>query len=213
MIQIQAFTFNPFQENTYVLWDETRECVIIDPGCSNSYEQDELSGFILSQQLKPVKLINTHCHIDHVMGNRFIAEKFNLELYIHKDDLFLLHNVENIGKLYGVPVVSSPEPAYFLDESQRLTFGNSSLQIFHTPGHSPGSISFFDKEGKMLIVGDVLFNGSIGRTDLPGGNYETLINSIVTKLLPLGDEVKVYSGHGPVTSIGKEKLTNPFLVG
>lgn len=213
MIQIQPFTFNPFQENTYILWDETRECIIIDPGCSNSFEQDELSGFIRSQQLKPVKLVNTHCHIDHVMGNRFVAEKFNLNLYIHKDDLFLLQNVENVGKMYGVPVVSSPEPAHFLDETQQLTFGNSSLQIFHTPGHSPGSISFFDKEGKMLIVGDVLFNGSIGRTDLPGGHYETLINSIVTKLLPLGDEVKVYSGHGPVTTIGKEKRTNPFLVG
>ncbi len=212
MLQIQSFTFNPFQENTYVLWDETLDCIILDPGCSNTYEQEELTRFVESKKLKPVKLVNTHCHIDHVMGNAFVAKKFALDLYIHKDDLFLLENVENIGKMYGVPVVASPFPAYFLDENQNLTFGKTAMQIFHTPGHSPGSISFFDKESKILVVGDVLFNGSIGRTDLPGGNYKTLIHSIVSKLLPLGDDVKVYSGHGPVTTIGKEKLTNPFLI-
>lgn len=212
MLQIQSFTFNPFQENTYVLWDETLDCVIIDPGCSNTYEQEELTRFIESEKLKPVKLINTHCHIDHVMGNAFVAKTFGLDLYIHKDDLFLLQNVENIGKMYGIFVVASSDPAYFLDENQHLTFGKTAMQIFHTPGHSPGSISFFDKESKTLVVGDVLFNGSIGRTDLPGGNYEILINSIVSKLLPLGDNVKVYSGHGPDTTIGREKITNPFLV-
>lgn len=211
MLQVQSFTFNPFQENTYVLWDETLDCVIIDPGCSNTYEQEELLKFIKSEKLKPVKLVNTHCHIDHVMGNYFVAKNFGLDLYIHKDDLFLLENVENIGKMYGVPVLASPAPKHFLDENNTLDFGNISMQIFHTPGHSPGSISFFDKDSKILIVGDVLFNGSIGRTDLPGGNYHTLIHSIVSKLLPLGDDVKVYSGHGSVTTIGKEKRTNPFL--
>jgi glyoxylase-like metal-dependent hydrolase (beta-lactamase superfamily II) len=211
MLQIECFTFNPFQENTYVLWDETLDCIIIDPGCSNKYEQDELVSFIEKNKLKPVKLINTHCHIDHVMGNAFIAKRFGIDLYIHKDDLFLLENVENIGKMYGISVNSSPPPKYFLDENQSLDFGNVKMKIFHTPGHSPGSISFYDSTSKILVVGDVLFNGSIGRTDLPGGDYETLIQSIKHKLLPLGDDVLVYSGHGTYTNIGKERLTNPFL--
>jgi hydroxyacylglutathione hydrolase len=212
MLQLRSFTFNPFQENTYVLYDNTKECIIIDPGCSNTYEQEELTRFIKQENLRPLKLINTHCHIDHVIGNCFVADTFNLKLYIHKSDLFLLENLENTGKMYGVPVVASPAPSFFLEEGQTLDFGSTKMEIFHTPGHSPGSISFYEKESNILIVGDVLFNGSIGRTDLPGGDYQTLINSITQKLLPLGDTVKVYSGHGPVTSIGRERQSNPFLV-
>lgn len=211
MIQIQGFVFNPFQENTYLLFDETKECIIIDPGCSNKSEQEELADFIKDENLKPVKLLNTHCHIDHVFGNSFIAKKYNLGLEINKNDLEVLHSLPQVSHLYGLNAEESVEPSKFLEEGEKITFGNSSLDIVFTPGHSPGSISFVSKEEKIIISGDVLFYGSIGRTDLPGGNHEMLLLNIREKLFVLDDDFTVFPGHGGETTIGFEKKNNPFL--
>ena len=211
MIQIQSFTFNAFQENTYILYDETKEAVIIDPGCYDTNEQRALVNFIEKEQLKPVKLLNTHAHIDHMLGNNFVAEKYKIGLEMNKLDLEGLRRTTEYGQLYGFNVAPSPEPVVFLDEGDEIKFGNSILEILFTPGHSPGHITFYNKDQKFAIAGDVLFYGSIGRTDLPGGDYDTLIASIKNKLFPLGDDFKIYSGHGEPTTIGFERLNNPFL--
>ena len=212
MIQISFFTFGPFQENTYVLYDETKECLIIDPGCSDGHERQELVSLIEKEKLKPVKLLNTHCHIDHVLGNKFVAEKYRLGLEVNKHDLPMLKALPIVAKNYGVFAEESPAPSTFIDEGDRIKFGQSEMEILFTPGHSPGSICFVNKKQKIVIGGDVLFYGSIGRTNLPGGNHATLISSIKTKLFPLGDDFEVFPGHGPSTKIGFEKMNNPFLV-
>ncbi|HET7818000.1 MAG TPA: MBL fold metallo-hydrolase [Bacteroidia bacterium] len=211
MIQIQGFTFNPFQENTYILYDETKECVIIDPGCSNKSEQEELVEFIKSEELKPIKLLNTHCHIDHVLGNTFVAKKYNLKLEIHKEDLQTLHSLPQVSHLYGLNAEASVEPEGFLNEGDKVKFGNSILDIVFTPGHSPGSICFISHQDKFVIGGDVLFYTSIGRTDLPGGNHDTLLGSIREKLFTLSDDYVVFPGHGQETAIGFEREQNPFV--
>lgn len=209
---VQVLTFNPFQENTYIIYDETKECIIIDPGCYEENEEIQLISFIEENMLTPVKLINTHCHIDHILGNKFVSDMWNIELYIHKEDLSLLKNARSIGKMYGFEnFEGSTYPKHFLEEKDKIAFGNSELEIIFTPGHAPGHICLYSEKNKFIIAGDTLFNGSIGRTDLPGGDYNTLINSIKTKLLSLAEETIVYCGHGPSTSIGKEKKTNPFL--
>ena len=212
MIKIQSFAFNGFQENTYVLFDESKKCIIIDPGCYEQNEKLELERFIVDNELEPVKLINTHCHIDHVLGNRFVAEKWSLDLEMHELDLPTLHSVKDYCQLYGFHnYEESPEPSTFLKEGDKMHFGNSSLDVLFTPGHAPGHIVLYSNEQHFVIGGDVLFQMSIGRTDLPGGDYDTLINSIKDKLLPLDEQTKVYSGHGPSTTIGYEKTNNPFL--
>ena len=211
-MKIKSFTFNPFQENTFVVYDNTKECVIIDPGCYTDKERDELRRFITSEGLKPVKLINTHCHIDHVLGNKFVSELWDLELYMNKEDLPLLENAGNIGKMYGMDEYEgSPYPKHFLAQDDTLTFGESSFKILFTPGHAPGHICLYSKENNLVIAGDVLFQGSIGRTDLPGGDHSTLINSIITQLFTLPNETQVFCGHGPSTTIGYEKEHNPHL--
>ncbi len=211
MIQIKAFTFNPFQENTYVVYDENKNALIIDPGNSNSNEDTVLSSFITGNGLRPVRLLLTHGHIDHIMGNRFVFETYGLLPEVHHDDLFFLERMMETAKMYGVNVEPSPLPAKFLLEDDEIKLGTEIFKCIHTPGHSPGSISFYNKSAGLLISGDVLFNGSIGRSDLPMGDHQTLISSITGKLLGLGDEVRVYSGHGPETTIGRERKTNPFL--
>lgn len=212
MIKIQSFAFNGFQENTYVLFDESKKCIIIDPGCYEQNEKLELVRFIVDNELEPVKLINTHCHIDHVLGNRFVAEKWSLDLEMHELDLPTLHSVKDYCQLYGFHnYEESPDPSTFLKEGDKIHFGNSSLDVLFTPGHAPGHIVLYSNEQHFVIGGDVLFQMSIGRTDLPGGDYDTLINSIKDKLLPLDEQTKVYSGHGPSTTIGYEKTNNPFL--
>ncbi len=211
MITIHSFTFNPIQENMYLLFDESKDCVIIDPGCYDDNERTVLSEFIAQNGLKPVKLLNTHCHLDHIFGNGYVAKKYNLKLEFNKNDMRVFEAFQLTCDLYGMSCDPSPQPSVFLEEGDVIEFGNSKLEILFTPGHSPGSITFFNREEKFMIAGDVLFNGSIGRTDLPGGNHESLINNIKTKLFPLGDDFKVYSGHGPVTTIGFEKKHNPFL--
>lgn len=213
VMKIKSFIFNPFQENTYVVYDSTKECVIIDPGCYTTVEKNILKKFIVSENLKPVKLINTHCHIDHILGNKFANERWNIELYIHKADLPTLENAKNIAEIYGLKdYEKSPHPKHFLKESDNLTFGKSNFKVLFTPGHAPGHICLYNKENNLLIAGDLIFQKSVGRTDLPGGNYETLINSISKKILPLPNETRIYCGHGPTSHLGFEKEHNPFLV-
>ena len=211
-MEIHQITFNTFQENTFILWDNTTDCIIIDPGCYERNEELLLVDFINKNNLNPVKLINTHCHIDHILGNKFVSEKWDLELYMNKIDLPLLEDSGDIARMYGFEdYKGSPYPKHYLEEGDILEFGESKLEILFTPGHAPGHICLFNKEERFIVSGDVLFNGSIGRTDLPGGDFDTLIESIKTKLMTLQDETIVYCGHGPSTSIGRERLSNPFL--
>lgn len=211
MIQVQKFTFSPFAENTYVLFDETNECIIIDPGCYHEEERQALKSFIDANNLTPVLLVNTHCHLDHIFGNKFVKGTFKVDLVAHKADLPLLENAVNHARSYGIGMEASPLPDRFIDENDKITWGNSSLDIVFTPGHSPGSVSFIARDEKFIIGGDVLFLQSIGRTDLPGGDFDTLANSIRTEFYTLPDDFIVYSGHGPETSIGFEKVYNGFV--
>jgi glyoxylase-like metal-dependent hydrolase (beta-lactamase superfamily II) len=195
------------------VYDESKECIIIDPGCYTKDEQNTLKEFISNKKLNPVKLINTHCHIDHILGNKFTNELWGIELNMHKLDLPMLENSVNISKMYSLEnYQESPSPKHFLDEGERLTFGNNSLEVLFTPGHSPGHICLYNKENDLLIAGDLIFQKSIGRTDLPLGDYDTLIQSIVTKILPLADQTQIFCGHGPSTNLKFEKEQNPFLV-
>ena len=211
MINVHSFTFGPFQENTYILWDETLECLIIDPGNTTASEHKKLSDFISEKKLKPQRLILTHAHIDHINGNKYVWDTYGLLPEVHKEDVYFIERHAASGAMYGLPVDPSPMAEKFIEEGDVISFGNSKLNVIHTPGHAPGHVTFYNKQEGFMISGDVLFYGSIGRTDLPMGNFETLINSIKNKLFPLGDAMKVYSGHGPSTTIGFEKMNNPFL--
>jgi hydroxyacylglutathione hydrolase len=211
MISIQTFTFNEFQENTYVVYDDSKECVIIDPGCYKPSEQQELVRFIENNHLKPVKLLNTHCHIDHVLGNTFVAEKYKIPFYLHEGELFTYKDTLRWTALFGIAPLEVPEEKVFVTENDTIQFGESELKIAYTPGHSVASISFYNLEQQFAIVGDVLFRESIGRTDLAGGNHAVLLDSIRTKLFVWPDEMKIYNGHGGPTTIGHEKKYNPFL--
>lgn len=211
MLQIKKFTFNPVQENTFVLFDETGECAIIDAGCYFDNERQELDAFIAEKQLKPVRLINTHCHFDHIMGITHCRAKYQLEFEAHPAEAVLVEQAAEHGDLFGIPMEPVDAPDLFFKEGDKITFGNSYLQVIEAPGHSPGGVVFYNPEAKILIAGDVLFYGSIGRTDLPGGSFEQLVGNIQTKLLTLPEETVVFCGHGPETTIGFEKKNNPFL--
>lgn len=211
MIDIKKFTFNPFQENTYVLYDETGEAIIIDPGCYEPAEEQQLADFINAQKLKVVALLNTHCHIDHVLGNKFVKDTYQVKLWLHKEDEPQLRAVKVYAPNYGFHAYTEAEADHYLEEGNDFSFGNSSLQVLFVPGHAPGHIALYHADQKLCIAGDVLFRESIGRTDLPGGHHATLIRSIKEKMLPLGEDVVVYPGHGPSTTIGHEKKYNPFL--
>ena len=210
MLQVQSFTFNPFQENTIVLHDETKNCFIIDPGCSDASERKELADFIDDNQLKVQLLLNTHCHIDHVLGNNFVKENFKIRFLIHAKDEPVLKAVKTYASNYGFFQYQEASPDGYLEEGDSLQLGDEIMEVIFVPGHAPGHVAFYNEKNKILIGGDVLFYNSIGRTDLPGGNYDQLINSIHHKLFILPDDVKVYPGHGPVTTMGFEKKTNPF---
>jgi hydroxyacylglutathione hydrolase len=210
MLQIKSFTFNAFQENTYVLYDETKACAIIDPGCYDKYEQEELVQFIERNDLKVTILLNTHCHVDHVLGNFFVKEKYKTKLYIHAKDEPVLKAVKVYAPVYGLQQYQEAAPDAYLQEGEIISFGKQELTVLFVPGHAPGHVAFYSAENKVVIGGDVLFKNSIGRTDLPGGNFETLIKSIHQQLFTLPDDVTVYPGHGPETTIGFEKKTNPF---
>ena len=212
MIKIKTFTFNPFEENTYVLYDtDTLEAVVIDPGCFNKEEQQKLERFIIGEGLQVVKLLNTHCHVDHVLGNAWVKSQYGVKLYIHREDEATLKAVETYAPVYGFSQYSPTQPDHYLEEGEIIEFGNSGLKVLFVPGHAPGHVAFYNQEQEFCINGDCLFQGSIGRTDLPGGDFETLLNSIRTKLFTLPDQTVVYCGHGPETSIGHEKKYNPFL--
>ena len=211
-MNIKIFTFNQFFENTFIISDSTNECIIIDPGCYDKNEKQILQDYILSNNLVPTRLINTHCHIDHILGNNFVSKTWDLELEIHHKDIVLLKNSKDIADLYGfVNYEKSPITNKFLVEGDIIEFGKSNLEVLFTPGHAPGHISLYSKNENFIISGDVLFNNSIGRTDLPGGNYNTLIDTIKSKFLCLDDSTVVYCGHGPSTTVGKERINNPFL--
>lgn len=210
MATLHSFTFNPFYENTYIVFDDSRECVIIDPGCLLAEEQEELKSFIVINHLKPVRLLNTHCHVDHVFGNRFVADTWQLGLEFHALDLPVLDSFPQVTKMYGFPGDEQPKPARFIESGETIAFGNTALQVIFAPGHSPGHVCFYCAEAHFLVGGDVLFRGSVGRTDLPGGDADTLLNSIRTQLFTLPENVVVHPGHGPETTIGEEKRSNPF---
>lgn len=208
---IAAFCFNPFQENTYIISHQNKDCWIIDPGCYTLQEQKMLTAHIEQNGLNPVKLLNTHCHLDHIYGNKFIAQEYNLELGVHEKELPILQRADLAARMFGSKIPEKCDPGYFIQEGEKLSLGDTIFDVLFTPGHSPGSICFYSKEERYVVVGDVLFQGSIGRTDLPGGDYSTLIRSIRTQLLVLEEETRVYNGHGPSTTIGAESRSNPFL--
>ncbi len=211
MLKIKSFVFSPIQENTYLLYNEFNDCLIIDPGCYFPEEQDELKAFITQSGLKPKMLLNSHCHLDHVFGNKFIAENFELTLQLHEKEKKLLDYAPTSGLMYNLPFDNYVGDYIYLKQGDVVKLGNDELQVIEAPGHSPGHICFYCAKQNFIISGDVLFNRSIGRTDLPGGNHETLLKNIREKLFVLPDETKVYSGHGPETNIGDEKKYNPFL--
>ena len=211
-MKLKSFTFNQFYENTFIVSDSTNDCIIVDPGCYSNDEKNILKKYIYENNLNPVKLINTHCHIDHILGNKFVAKTWDLNLETHQNDIELLENSAEIARLYGfIDYEKSPSTTQFLNEGDIVEFGNSKLKILYTPGHAPGHISLYSKEEKFIISGDVLFKSSIGRTDLPGGDFNVLIESIKTKILCLDDDTVVYCGHGPATTVGYERVNNPFL--
>lgn len=209
-MKIKSFVFNPFQENTYVLYDETKECVIVDPGCYEPEEKNELRAFIQHNHLQVKMLLNTHCHIDHVLGNYFIKDLYKVKLYLHPIEEPYLRAVSTYASNYGIFNYDAATPDAYVEDDDMLVFGAQRIRVIFTPGHSPGHVAFYNERANLLIAGDVLFYNSIGRTDLPGGDYDTLIKSIHQRLFTLPDDTVVYPGHGPETKIGFEKKTNPF---
>jgi len=210
MINIKQFVFNPFMENTYVVYDDNKNAAIIDPGCYEGYEQDELVNFIKRENLNVQQLINTHCHIDHVLGNAFVKDKFGVKLYMHEKDVPILEAVPSYSASYGFANYQPTQPDIFLKEGDIHKIGDIEFDVLFLPGHAPGHIGLMNEKERVFIGGDVLFDGSIGRTDLPGGEHDLLISSIQEKLFKFPDDVKVYCGHGPETTLGKEKASNPF---
>lgn len=211
MLHIKSFTFNPFQENTYLLYDETGEGALVDPGCYEASERQELKDFIHENQIKIRQILNTHCHIDHVLGNAWAKRTFGAPLYIHQEDLQVLKSVEVYAPNYGFQGYEASEPDGFLAEGETVSVGNETLKIIFVPGHAPGHVVFYHQESNQLIAGDTLFKGSIGRTDLPGGNHNLLLSKIKSELFSLPSETVAYPGHGPKTTIGYEKIHNPFV--
>lgn len=213
MLTIKTFTFNPYQENTYLLYNESGNAIIIDPGMYGEQDQQELLAFMANNNLKPTLLLNTHCHIDHVLGNSFVHEKFGLLPQFHEGEVPILVAVQNYAPQMGIRYDISPIGETFLNDDDTVYLDNDELKVILAPGHSPAHICFYSADQKFLIGGDVLFRNSIGRTDLPGGNYQQLLDSIKTKLYTLPDDTIVYPGHGPSTTIGFEKNSNPFIRG
>ncbi len=210
-MQIKRFTFSPFQINTYIVFDQSKECVIIDPGCYNDTECQQLANYISENNLKPVRILQTHCHLDHVFGSKFVCESYNLEPEAHKEEVLNNDYASDAAELYGLTMEEPYPLKHFLTEADKITFGNSELKILHIPGHTAGSLVYYSLEHNFALAGDVLFKGSIGRTDLPGGDYRTLVAGIKEKFFNLPDAMTVYPGHGEATTIGEEKRLNPFV--
>lgn len=213
MISVKTFVFNPFQVNTYIVYDESLECIIIDAACTNKSEEEQLVNFISANNLKPVLLLNTHTHIDHISGNDFIVKRYNIPYKIHEEALGFIHSAKEYAIGFGFPLEEVAMPTGYIANGEIIRFGNSEIEVLYTPGHANGSICFYCKTGNFVIAGDVLFCGSIGRTDLPTGNHGLLLKNIKEKLLSLPENTKVYCGHGPDTTIDNENKHNPFLAG
>jgi len=211
MLTVKTFTFNPLAENTYILFNESKDTIIIDPGCYFDEEKEKVKNFIESNNLNPVQLLNTHCHLDHVFGNKWVYETYGLELFLHPDEEQVLNFASQSAQMWGMLFDNYDGPLHFFKDNDIIKLGEDELKVLLAPGHSPGSVCFYSKEQNFLIGGDVLFRKSIGRTDLPGGNHNALIASIRQQLFVLPDEVIVYPGHGETTTIGYEKKYNPFL--
>lgn len=213
MIQIKTFTCNPYQENTYLLYDEEGNCAIIDPGMYGSEEETMVSSYIDENKLTPVLLLNTHCHIDHVLGNKYVSDTYGLMPQFHEGELPVLIEVQNYAPQMGIRYEVSPIGETFLQDSGEINLGKHTLKIIFAPGHSPAHVCFYNSEQNFLIGGDVLFQRSVGRTDLPGGNHQQLMESIQKNIYTLPEETIVYPGHGPETTVGFEKKNNPFIRG
>lgn len=211
MLQIQSFTFNPFQENTYLIINEQKLCWIVDPGMYDINETNRFFSYLSDNGLKPQSIINTHTHIDHIFGVSDVMKKYDIPFGINEKDSPVLNAAVASAMMFGLAFSNTPKPGFYIADNEVMKLGDDTIEVRFTPGHSPGSVSFYHAEGNWVIGGDVLFSGSIGRTDLPGGNFETLISSIKTQLLTLPEETVVYSGHGPATTVGDEKMYNPFL--
>ncbi len=211
MISIQKFVFNTFETNTFVLYDETGECIIIDAACETDDEKKALADFIDGHHLKPVRLIYTHCHVDHTLGNTFVTERYRLEPEVHPEGRLLWELGREFSTVFNVPFDKPLSPKRFLNDGDTVSFGHSVLEVLYTPGHARGSICLWCSDQKFVITGDVLFNGGIGRTDMPTGDFDQLLDSITRKLYTLDDETVVYPGHGPETTIGFEKHNNPYI--
>lgn len=211
MFHIRNFVFSPIHENTYVLYNDSKECIIIDPGCYFDEEKQQLLDYVKKTGLVAKLLLNTHCHLDHVFGNKFVHETFGLTLHLHTNEQKMLEMAPASGLMWGMPFDNYQGDFVFIKEDDVIKLGDDELKVIEAPGHSPGHVCFYCEKQGFVIGGDVLFQGSIGRTDLPGGSFETLIKSIKTKLFPLPGETIVYSGHGDATTIGEEKLYNPYL--
>jgi glyoxylase-like metal-dependent hydrolase (beta-lactamase superfamily II) len=211
MTQIQIFQFNSFQVNTFIIWDDTKECVIVDAGCLSQKECDVLTTFIAKNSLRPVRLLNTHYHIDHILGNKYVKDYYQLPVEAHQAGHPFWKDASVWAVSFGVNEDALVAPDAYLQDGDEIKFGHSSLKVLYTPGHADGSICFYNEDDRYVIAGDVLFHNSIGRTDLPTGNYDVLKQSIMEKLFTLPDDVTVYPGHGPKTTIGYERVNNPFL--
>ncbi|MFN9710060.1 MAG: MBL fold metallo-hydrolase [Bacteroidota bacterium] len=212
MYNVKAFTFNPLQENTYLIYNEAKNAIIIDPGCYYESEQQELYDFITNNGLNIKYLLNTHCHLDHVFGNKWVYENFHTPLHLHKSEIHVLQMAPASGLMWGIPFDNYQGAFVEINSGEHIQLDDDIIEILFTPGHSPGHLSFYSAQGGWVISGDVLFHESIGRTDLPGGNYNTLIKSIKDILWKLPEETIVYCGHGPATTINHEKKHNPFLI-
>lgn len=210
MLNVLRLTFNPFQENTYVIHDG-REAIVVDPGCWDPAEQQELEAALERNGLTPVRVVLTHAHIDHILGCSWMHKRYGLSPELHRADHPILHGGARTASMYGLPYDPAPEPKGFLQEGDTIRIGDAELSVLFVPGHAPGHIAFYHAPGKFVVSGDVLFQSSVGRVDLPGGDMDTLLRSIRDTLFPLGDDVTVHCGHGPATTIGREKRSNPFL--
>jgi hydroxyacylglutathione hydrolase len=211
-MNIFRLVFSPIEVNTYILADKSDECAIIDCGCYDNTEKEKLAGFIDTRNLKPVLLLNTHCHLDHIFGNGFILEKYGLKTHSCESDEMNRKNAVQHAMLFGLTMDEPPEPEAFIADNQVIKFGTTELLALHVPGHASGSLAFYCENDRCVFTGDTLFSGSIGRTDLPGGNYDTLIKSIKDKLFVLPPSTIVYPGHGNETTIEREMKSNPYFV-
>lgn len=211
MLHVKSFAFNAFQENTYIVYQENGPCAIFDPGMSSAAEEEALTAFIQDNELKPIALYNTHCHVDHVLGNHFVHQTYGLMPQMHEGEVPVLVAVQNIAPAYGFRYDVSPIPETFLIEGETFNIGDYEFKILFVPGHSPAHVAFYCAEENILIGGDILFRSSIGRTDLPGGNHQLLLDNIKNKIYTLPSDTVVYPGHGPSTTVGVEKQTNPFI--